>query len=478
MEQHELYKSAMDKVTPSDGWEQDTLQKMAALRAEMNSEKSSQKKKKNALSFRRALVPMAAAAVLTLVVIPTAQNLPKISTQLFSGNAAAAYQFPETAQESPEEGTNAGDRPDTALAKDSVKVSRQSMDQTMHNGLPVLNWVQENQGMGGGSYTDFYKDISDFKTQNPTQDLPTDQLPKELPVWYAPAGPENSIVLAERLQKTADQMGLTLLYEPDFLPSYEPEKVPDGYPHPELWPHYISGMLMDPQLYNPELATFEQKEGTRLWRTNTSGVNLTLNRFDPWNPLEGQFDDPKLAEQANRLAVQQFGSLIGLKNAASQPDTSQITIESFVYEAGSPQDSIKQKLLNYSFKRVSASLTEDGQLGRVSLTDLPASPQAGTYPVRSLEDAKQALAEELAQADSEIPLSVDDLLTWQIIYYSSPFNPYILPVYQFTLRVPQNPAELPQYCDLKNAEDYSLCTTYYISAIPDEYCVEWDYTFN
>lgn len=55
-------------------------------------------------------------------------------------------------------------------------------------------------------------------------------------------------------------------------------------------------------------------------------------------------------------------------------------------------------------------------------------------------------------------------------------NPYIQPVYVFTLKTPLTPAQA--YYDFAGSEQYACYVKYKVSALPERYCVEWADHFN
>lgn len=501
MENHELYKSAMDKITPSDRWQQDTLQKLAEARAQMAAEAENPTPKKKTIPFAKRAVPVvAAAAVLAVLVVPAALRLPSTDKGLASVAAFDSEAAPEALESMNEAAAAAeGSAPKAPVtlfrnaaafplkAGEQVSLRPQdadpcpesaeepsSLQSTMVVKLPAVQLYQDKAScLPHLVYT--ISSLEDTATQNPTWNLPADQLPQTLPVWQAHAGPENGKLLSARMEKAAELLGLV------YLPDAE-EELPKDYPTPELWPELASGSLMDPELYDPELELFRQPEGALVWKVQARQNALSLfgNSSRP-KPEE----NPDFEREAVRSALETFAPLLGtdtLAYSAGEPD--------FWYAPGLAEDTISQKLLDYSFRRLEVSgAYENGDAEFLTVSALPSSPLLGQYPLLSLEDAKAALEKQMQQypplailADSTEQkienLSSDDVIAWEIQYFEDFLSPAILPFYHFVVKVPVEASELFAPSEEPIAETDLAVAEYYISAVPEELCTSFEYHSN
>ena len=147
----------------------------------------------------------------------------------------------------------------------------------------------------------------------------------------------------------------------------------------------------------------------------------------------------------------------------------------FYYEAGG--DTVAQRLLNYSFRRVSGTVDSTDALRSFSLTLPPETEQVGDYPLRTPEEAKAALQaildEEQASGMREYDLSVEQVEGWQLEYAQSSMNPYIQPVYRFWLKTDLTPED----AFYENAEG-NVYVSYTVSALPEGYCIPFEEAFN
>ena len=472
MDNNKIYKAAMAKITPSEAWQKDTLEKLAAAQAEasitLEPEKAQADQKaspsKTVKLWKQMGLPLAAAAVFALLLVPAVRHFSSADTHLME-----VIDTSNGLQSTAPEGavsydTVTGAKPERAVVSKAAPET--------YNGLPVIHWFKEISGRGG-TWEFLARSPEDLVTQNPTFNLPTEQLPKKLPVWNAPAG-DSSAPLLRRLQTTATHTGLTLVM-PD------PEPCPDGYPVPELWPCYYAGKLMDPDTYRPDLPIWEQLEPS-VWDISASLQSVTLtNSSSSYSDLRAPSSE-QMTRIGCEMAYNQLGSLVGINRPAYQSYSSVNywgesifeSYQNFLYEAGHPSDPLEVQLMNYSFRRVYGSLSPGGSLDSVMLTFPPESSPLGYYPIRSLEDAKAALdktlEEDRARSLIDYDISSDDIVNWRIEYYRSPMNAYILPLYVFNLKTPLQPSQTPY-----RFEGVSLNTVYveyWVSALPDEYCRE------
>lgn len=501
MENHELYKSAMDKITPSEHWQQDTLQKLAEARAQMAAEAENPAPKKKTIPFAKRAVPVvAAAAVMAVLVVPAAMRLPQGGK---SGELAAAFDSkaaPEALESMNEAAAAAEDSGEPAPATlfrnaaafpleagEMVSLRPQDTDPCPESAeepgplqsaktvkLPAVQFYQDkDSAVPHLVYT--IRSLEDAATQNPTWNLPADQLPQALPVWQAHAGPENGRLLAARMEKAAELLGLV------YLPDAE-EPLPKDYPNPELWPELACGSLMDPALYDPEQALSRQPEGALVWKVQARQNALSLfgNSSRP-KPEE----NPDFEREAVRRSLETFGPMLGTDTLAYSPGQTD-----FWYDPGLAEDDIGQKLLDYSFRRLEVSgAYENGDSEFLTVSSMPSSPLLGQYPLLSLEDAKAALETKMQQnpplaifADSPEQkienLSSDDVIAWEIEYFEDFLSPTILPLYHFVVKVPVEASELAAQSGEAISETDLAVADYYISALPKELCSPSEYHSN
>ncbi len=493
MENHELYRSAMDKITPSAQWEQDTLQKLAKARAEVAGPAP---EKKIRFHAKRALPVLAAAAAAVVLVIPAARSLPAKSTA--AADTAMEGAFDDALLEGAARAVDGAEQAAPfALFRNAGGPALEAGEEiSLRDALPDHpDPCPENQPApaaemagGGGSPAPvrWYRDeangvshevysihsLDDIKTQNPTWNLPQEQLPKALPVWQAHAGFENGRLLFDRMEEAAQILGLPLLKSPA-------EPVPTGYPAPELWPDFAAGSLMDPELFVPELPLFEQSREVVLWHLQAAQNYIQL---DYAQPMVETVPDPELERTAVRKALETFGSMLGTDTLVYSPDEF-----GFWYDPGLAEDAAGQKLLNYSFKRLELSAPdENGDPRWLRISQMPSSPLMGSYPLLSLKEAKAALDARLKLEPPTAPLresdpqpvknvSAEDVIAWEIQYFEGSFSPSILPVYHFVVKVPVK-ADALFVPDGQKAplETDLVVADYYISALPDEFCVPFE----
>ena len=464
MPDHKDYQSAMDKVAPSEDWKAATLQKMAAARAQQERLKAAPRLR----VAKKVGVPLAAAAAVALLAVPAALQSGLFAA--YGGTAApsaALYRaaaYNETAS-------------DTARTEDALQDEAQQksaapavrdFDLGEYEGLPVLVLGDDSAGMGGG-VTFVAERLDDIRGNNPTWNITANQLPATLPVWHAQSG-GNAAPLTGLLERTADALGLPLVLD-------EEEEAPTGYPSPDLWPYSAFGDLMDPEHWDPERPLYEQEDPSKakVWSVSASGTTVTGYRDG-----EGTLSDPRAGDEA---ALAPFGELAGIENPAHQHTLTtgydgQVRWNvsgHFYYEAGG--DTVAQRLLNYSFRRVSGTVDSTGALRSFSLTLPPETEQVGDYPLRTPEEAKAALQvildEEQASGMREYDLSVEQVEGWQLEYAQSSMNPYIQPVYRFWLKTDLTPED----AFYENAEG-NVYVSYTVSALPEGYCIPFEEAFN
>ena len=462
MPDHKDYQSAMDKVAPSDAWKAATLEKMAAARAQQEKPKAAPRLR----VAKKVGIPLAAAAAVALLAVPAAVRSGVLSagggtsapsTALFS---AAAYN--ETA-------------PGTARTEDALQDEAQAkaaptaprdFDLGEHEGLPVLVLGDDSGGMGGGA-TFVAERLDDIRGNNPTWNISANQLPATLPVWHAQSG-GNAAPLAGLLNATAEALGLPLVQD-------EAEEAPTGYPSPELWPYNLSGSLMDPDHWEPELPLHEQLDPSKAKAWNVSASGTTVNAF---RDGEGESEDYQAGDDA---ALALFGELAGIETPGYELCTDvnyygeENCFQHFCFEAGGA--TVTERLLNYSFRRVKGNLDGTGELCHFNLTFPPESETVGDYPLRTPEEAKAALQvildEEQASGMREYDLSVEQVEGWQLEYAQSSMNPYIQPVYRFWLKTDLTPED----AFYENAEG-NVYVSYTVSALPEGYCIPFEEAFN
>lgn len=464
MPDHKDYQSAMDKVAPSDAWKAATLEKMAAARAQQEKPKAAPRLR----VAKKVGIPLAAAAAVALLAVPTAVQSGVLSA---SGGTSA----PSTALFSAAAYNEAA--PGTARTEDALQDEAQAkaaptaprdFDLGEHEGLPVLVLGDDSGGMGGG-VTFVADSVDDVRGDNPTWNISPSELPETLPVWHAQSG-ENAGPLTDLLNLAAEAFGLPLVQD-------ETEEAPTGYPSPDLWPYSLFGDLMDPEHWDEELPLHEQTDPSKAkaWSVSASGTTVTGYRDG-----EGESEDYQAGDDA---ALALFGELAGIENPAHQHTLTtgydgQVRWNvsgHFYYEAGG--DTVAQRLLNYSFRRVSGAVDSTGALRSFSLTLPPETQQVGDYPLRSVEEAKAALQvildEEQASGMREYDLSVEQVEGWQLEYAQSSMNPYIQPVYRFYLKTDLTPED----AFYENAQG-NVYVSYTVSALPDGYCVPFEEVFN
>lgn len=464
MPDHKDYQSAMDKVAPSEDWKAATLQKMAATRAQQERPKAAPRLR----VAKKVGIPLAAAAAVALLAVPAA-----LQSGLFASSGGAAV--PSAALYSAAAYNETA--PDTARTEDALQDEAQQksaapavrdFDLGEYEGLPVLVLGDDSDGMGGG-VTFVAESLDDIRGNNPTWNISANQLPATLPVWHAQSG-EHAGPLTGLLERTADALDLPLVLD-------EEEEAPTGYPSPDLWPYSAFGDLMDPEHWDPERPLYEQEDPSKAKVWSVSALGTTVNAF---RTGDGESENPRAGDEA---ALALFGELAGIENPAHQHTLTtgydgQVRWNVsgyFYYEAG--DDTVAQRLFNYSFRRVSGTVDSTGALRSFSLTLPPETEQVGDYPLRTPEEAKAALQvildEEQASGMRKYDLSVEQVEGWQLEYAQSSMNPYIQPVYRFWLKTDLTPED----AFYENAEG-NVYVSYTVSALPEGYCIPFEEAFN
>lgn len=461
MPDHKDYQSAMDKVAPSEDWKAATLQKMAAARA-------GQEKTKAAPRLRVAKkvgVPLAAAAAVALLAVPAALRSGLFAASGGTAAPSAALFSAAYSETAPETARTEDALQDEAQQKSAAPPVR-DFDLGEYEGLPVLVLGDDSGGMGGGA-TFVAERLDDIRGNNPTWNISANQLPATLPVWHAQSG-GNAGPLAGLLNATAEALGLPLVQD-------EAEEAPTGYPSPELWPYNLSGSLMDPDHWEPELPLHEQLDPSKAKAWNVSASGTTVNAF---RDGDGTLGDPRAGDEA---ALALFGELAGIETPGYELCTDvnyygdENCFQHFCFEAGGA--TVTERLLNYSFRRVKGNLDGAGELRHFNLTFPPESETVGDYPLRTPEEAKAALQaildEEQASGMREYDLSVEQVEGWQLEYAQSSMNPYIQPVYRFWLKTDLTPED----AFYENAGG-NMYVSYTVSALPEGYCIPFEEAFN
>ncbi len=463
MQNHEEYQNAMNRITPSPEWKASTVQKMHEIRQEQP-----ERQKKPLYRTKRVWLPVAAAAAFALVLIPAVLHGPQMQ-------AVAGGRTMEAAENASPADLCREDVCQEEICRDGTQEAAAEaapkQDETV-NGLPILTWQESAPGKNKETVR-LARNPSELNDGNPTLNLPQEQLPQELPVWYAPSGPKNGKALLERMQQTADYLDLPLL-------TYTIKEKPEGFPNPECWPFNAAGALMQPD-YNPD-EPFEAQTEKICWKLTSDGTYVTLSKNGEEQQMgmdSEELHSAALSTKADDLALEQFGELVGLRNPAHRCDpkikwdgkVAYPRFSHFYYEEGQPGASIGKKLQDYCFKRVYGNLAQNGGLYMVRLVLPPNTPQAGSYPLRSLKDAQDALQETIRQEQEnglvEYKLGTENIVTWKLEYEQSRTNEWIQPVYVFTLETPLTPQEMEYH--FEGSEQYKVYVEYRISAAAPEY---------
>lgn len=466
MPDHRDYQSAMDKIVPSEAWKAATLEKLAAARAEQQKPKAAPRLR----VAKRVGIPLAAAAAVALLAVPAALQSGQLSTAGAARSSAASE--PAVAEYSldaaPETGNTTQDVLRDEIQQKSAAPPVRDFDLGENGGLPVLVLGDDSGGMGGG-VTYVAESLDDIRGSNPTWNIAAEDLPATLPVWHAQSGAYAG-PLTGLLDRTADALGLSLLLE-------ETEEAPLGYPSPDLWPASVFGGLMDPEHWEPNRPLYEQLDPSKakVWSVSASGCTVAGYRDG-----EGESDDPLAGDDA---ALALLAEAAGIENPAHQyavstsydGQTQWMPGEHFYYENSG--DTVAQRLLNYTFRRVAGSTDSTGALRNFSLTLPPESAQVGDYPLRTVGEAKAALQtvldEEQASGMRDYDLSVEQVAGWQLEYAQSSMNPYIQPVYRFWLKTSLTPEE----AHYENVAG-DVYVSYTVSALPEGYCIPFEEVFN
>lgn len=463
MKWHEEYQKAMRQITPSQRWKEDTLKKLTAIK-----QQTAQKTQRH-WNKKQRWAAIAWAAVLCLMLVPGAKHL--MQPPLVSGDRAGG-----TVRQAVSQQPQAAYVPDACLDQGEKETAESPKSaQGKCNGLPVLIWTNKKHDERG-NVPFLAKNIQELDDGNPTFNLPAEKLPTELPVWYAPCGPQNGKTLLEKMKATAEYMDLPL--QTDSI-----QDKPNGFLL-DCWPYTVSGVLMQAGR-NERSQPDGLQEDEICWKVEVDGSYITLTKQDlDFASANSAQTSARavLSAQADDLALAQFANLVGMQNPQRRcaplvnPDgsLSYPWFSHFYYEATHSDAPIEQRLQDYWFKRIYGSAGEKQQLYMVRLVVPPSTPQAGIYPLRSLQKAQEALDRRLENDRSNgslvYEISSHNIVSWKLEYDQDWANPWIQPIYVFTLEVPLEPKQVGY--DFAGSEQYNVYVNYAVSAVRPEYCLD------
>ncbi len=493
------YRAAFEKIAPSDAWKRETLAKMRALEAEQECmaavrEPESAPVKKGipfAAKLRRAALPVAAALAIAVIPMTTLRgcgSAAPMATQEGAEMDAAPYEASGRASEerqkeligevgaapAPAAG-NDGEAPtegktDSASgltygsvlprqAERARPVTSANLEVTLTPEDAVFAYMQENSGMGMGGMLVKTEDASELAGDNPTLDLPSDQMPAALPVYRAAL---DSGEMYDTLAGAAALLGDTVVEEKEgFSAEIVPQEAVDAgarWRRPSAFVTTENKLSMNYEAYTVHFYSHNHDDDA-LMKAPAGETDLQHYYYENYGQKLQPLESPTLEVTGDYGFSGDF-----LDNQG-------------IYEAGSADDPIETQLYNYTFKRIELAAKEDtGDLFVVNYTLPP--EEIGVCALRTLDEARDVLRSGNAWVVGQIGgYDPDELhvLHWEIAYGTSPLMDTIQPVYRFL--IDDTRGDGPAESGSENLRSVVYAT---VPALRPEYLTETTYeqTFN
>ncbi len=344
--------------------------------------------------------------------------------------------------------------------------------------LPILTISEgSNQGMGFEGYMAY--DVSEIISANPwTEDSQISELPVyKNPLEYHSKSPSMLIGgidverMREQLLNVAERLGLdtsNLEVKEVTMSEQELQSLKEWYAN--FGEKIPAGQLEPSQLVI-------ETDGMRLDITPDLTTSIF---FEPMAELPEEYctDDTATEEDYLKLAQylqENYGALIDFESPQAEIVGGDYTYDgqrSFRYVSFFDASDSEEAILNYNFNRVIFYVNEGKGLTTVRVFATDQSQKVGDYPLITVDEAKEKLAE--GQYKSTVPAAfpgLDHVVRTELIYRTGQNETYFMPYYRFLVEIPEM------------AQDNGLKTygAFYVPAVEDEYLsdmIVWDGRFN
>lgn len=365
--------------------------------------------------------------------------------------------------------------------EESSSLSSDAAQQQAQEGasLPVLTISEgSNQGMGFEGYMAY--DVSEIITANPwTEDSSISELPVyKNPLEYHSKSPSMLIGgidverMREQLLNVAERLGL----DTSKLEVKEVTKSEQELQDLKEWYASYGEEIPDSQLEPSQLVI--ETEGMRLDITPDLTTSIF---FEPMAQLPEEYYTDAASTEDDYMKLAQYlqenyGALIDFESPQAEVVGGDYTYDgqrSFRYVSFfDASDSEEEAIFNYNFNRVIFYVDEGKGLTTVRIFAANQSQKAGDYPLITVDEAKEKLAE--GQYKSTVPAAfpgLDYVARTELIYRTGQYETYFMPYYKFLVEIPEM------------AQDNGLKTygAFYVPAVEEEYLsdmIVWDGRFN
>lgn len=345
--------------------------------------------------------------------------------------------------------------------------------------LPILTISEgSKQGMGFEGYMAY--DVSEIISANPwTEDSQISELPVyKNPLEYHSKSPSLLIGgidvdrMREQLLNVAERLGL----DTSKLEVKEVTKSEQELQDLKEW-HARNGEEIPAAQLEPSQLVIET-EGMRLDIT----LDLTTSIFfEPMVqlPEEYHIDVPATEEGYMKLAhylQEAYGELIEFESPKAEVDGGDYTYDGqrlFHYVSFfDASETAEEAIINYNFDRVSFYIDAGSDLMIIRVFATDQSQKVGDYPLISVEEAKEKLAEGVYK--STVPAAFPGLeyvARTELIYRTGRYETYFMPYYRFLV-------EMPEMVHENGLKTYGA---FYVPAVEEAYLsdqIVWDGRFN
>lgn len=345
--------------------------------------------------------------------------------------------------------------------------------------LPILTISEgANQGMGFEGYMAY--DVSKIISVNPwTEDSQISELPVyKNPLEYHSKSPSMLIGgidverMREQLLNVAERLGL----DTSKLEVKEVTKSEQELQDLKEWSARNGEEIPAAQLEPSQLVI--ETEGMRLDITPDLTTSIF---FEPMVqlPEEYHIDVPATEEGYMKLAhylQEAYGELIEFESPKAEVDGGDYTYDGqrlFHYVSFfDASETAEEAIINYNFDRVIFYVNEGKGLTTVRVYATDQSQKVGDYPLITVDEAKEKLAEGAYK--STVPAAfpgLDYVARTELIYRTGRYETYFMPYYRFLV-------EMPEMVHENGLKTYGA---FYVPAVEEEYLsdqIVWDGRFN
>lgn len=334
--------------------------------------------------------------------------------------------------------------------------------------LPLSEGVIHPGGMGYEGYMAY--DVSELISGSPWretdgfQTLPVYRNPVVYDMAGAPVDNIDLNVMEALALEVADRLGVEV-------------EVQDTAPSEEEMAAIQEKLGVVPEGYFSPTEVSVQGDGVKI----TVGADLTAAIFfEPALELPEEYNFGYYAPYEDMKAVsdylaREYRTLLAMNDPQFQITGGDYNIygqQMYEITAWDRAGDKTQRLINYSFSRVTFSCDEEGRLWIIRLDGTDLSQKMGDYPVITPEAAKKLLTEGryITNVPYELP-GAEYVRDVELLYRSGRREQYFMPYYRFLVELPQETRE-------HGLHDYGA---YYVPAVEEAYLTElpvWKGNFN